>query len=149
VACQTSAGFFSLIRDGTTVPVTAMLSVRDTAVAAGKNLLNMNSAAAQCHSSYRTLCCSYMTKWRTSDPERETSGVVTSLTGNTSQNTHSKNRTHIASVLQQCNLRCLNGSSNVQITKHAGSVSCSECLPLVTDIIFTHNMFSSWFGLNN
>ena len=50
---------------------------------------------------------------------------------------------HIASVLRfqvlhgvQCTLRCLNGSSNVQILKHAGSVSCSECLPLVTTITF-------------
>jgi hypothetical protein len=34
----------------------------------------------------------------------------------------------------QCGLRCLNVSRNVQITKHAGSVSCSECLPLVTAI---------------
>ena len=40
----------------------------------------------------------------------------------------------------QCNLRKLKGSSNVQITKHAGSVSCSECLPLVTDITFINIM---------
>jgi len=33
-------------------------------------------------------------------------------------------------------LRCLNGSSNVQITKHVSSVSCSECLLLVTTITF-------------
>jgi hypothetical protein len=57
------------------------------------------------------------------------------------------NRTHTASVLRvqvlhgvQCTLRCLNGSSNVQIAKHAGSVSCSECLPLVTAVIFINIM---------
>lgn len=58
---------------------------------------------------------------------------------------------HIASVLLvhvlhgvQCNLFCLNVSSNVHITKHAGSVSCSECLPLVTTITFINIMV---FGL--
>ena len=44
----------------------------------------------------------------------------------------------------KCNLRCLNGSSNVQITKHARLVSCSECLPLVTAINFIEIMV---FGL--
>jgi hypothetical protein len=68
--------------DGTTVPVRAMLSVRDTAIATQKvshefeecscsvPLVLTNSAAAQCHWSYRILCCSYITKWRTSDPDR-------------------------------------------------------------------------------
>jgi hypothetical protein len=41
-------------------------------------------------------------------------------------------------------LRCLNGSSNVQITKHAGSVSCSECFMLVTATTFSNIMV---FGL--
>ena len=44
----------------------------------------------------------------------------------------------------QCSLRCLNGSSALQITKHAGSVSCSECLTLVTAITFIDIMV---FGL--
>jgi len=79
---------------------------------------------------------------------RKTSGVVTTLTGNPSQVTHSKTRTHIESVLRvqvlhgaQYSLRCLSGWSNVQITEQAGSVSCSEYLPLVTAINFIHNFF--------
>ena len=78
---------------------------------------------------------------------RQTNGVVTTLTGNPPHNTHSLNRMNIASVLRvqvlhgvQCTLRCLNGSTNVQITKHAGSVSCSECLPLVTTITFINTL---------
>ena len=66
----------------------------------------------------------------------------------TSGSTHSPNRTHIRAVLRvqysvQCTLQCLNCSSNVQITKHASSVSCSECL-LVTAITFIDIMV---FGL--
>jgi hypothetical protein len=60
---------------------------------------------------------------------RQTSGVVTTLTGNRPQNTYNLNLTHMSTVLRvqvlhgvQCNLRYLNGSSNVQITKHAFSV---------------------------
>jgi len=82
---------------------------------------------------------------------RQTSCVVTSLPGNPMQNTHRLNCTHIASALRvqvlhtvQCKLRCNNGSSNVQITKQASSLFCSECLPLVTDITFSNNML---FGL--
>jgi len=77
--------------------------------------------------------------------------MVTSLPGNPMQNTHSLNCTHIASALRvrllhtvQCKLRCNNGSSNVQITKQADSVSCSECLSLVTAITFINIMV---FGL--
>ena len=83
--------------------------------------------------------CDQMTDIR----PRQTSVVVTTLTGNPPHNTHGYNSTHSASVLRvkvlhavQCNLRCLDGSSNVQITKHAVSVSCSECLSLVTAITF-------------
>ena len=57
---------------------------------------------------------------------------------------------HIAFVLRvqvlhgvQCR-RCLKCSSNVEIMKHAGSVQCSECLPLVTAITFTNILV---FGL--
>jgi len=35
-----------------------------------KFYLNTNSAAAQCHWSYRTICCFRMTDWQTSDPEK-------------------------------------------------------------------------------
>ena len=51
-------------------------------------------------------------------------------------------RTKVSSVIfiqllnaVQCNLLCLNGSSNVQITNRADSVSGSEHLPLVRDVI--------------
>jgi hypothetical protein len=44
----------------------------------------------------------------------------------------------------QYNLRCRSGSSNVQITKQAGSMSCSECLPMVTTLTFIDIMM---FGL--
>ena len=44
----------------------------------------------------------------------------------------------------QRNLQCLNSSSNVHITKHAGSISCSECVPLVTAIAIINIMV---FGL--
>jgi hypothetical protein len=73
---------------------------------------------------------------------RETSGVVTTIKGNSPQNTYIQNRTHIPFLLcvqvlhaVQRNLRGLNGSSYVQITKYVVSLSCSECLPLVTAII--------------
>ena len=46
--------------------------------------------------------------------------------------------------LSTVQLGMFNGSSNVQVTKHAGSVSCSECLLMVTDIIFINIMV---FGL--
>jgi len=71
----------------------------------------------------------------------QTSGVVTTMTGKPLQNSQSYNRTRIAPELLvrifhgiECSLRCLNGSSAVQIMKHACSVLCSECFPLVTAI---------------
>jgi len=77
--------------------------------------------------------------------------LLTTLTGKYLQNTHSLNLSHIASVLLvqvlhgvQCNLFYLNVSSNVQITKQAVSVSCSESLPLVTAITY---IFVMVFGL--
>jgi hypothetical protein len=58
-----------------------------------------------------------------SDQECFIINLVTTLTENPPDNTDSSDRTHIASVLRvllllgvQCSLRCLNLSSNVQIT---------------------------------
>jgi hypothetical protein len=65
-----SAGFICLSMEGNTTPARAMLSVRNTAIAAEKVSLNLMIVAAQCHWSYRTLCCFSMTKWRTSDLDK-------------------------------------------------------------------------------
>ena len=77
---------------------------------------------------------------------RQTSGVVTTLTRNPPGNKKLKPDAHSVCAAcsdtpcsEQCSLRCLNGSSAVHITKHDGSVSCSECLPLVTDINFNND----------
>ena len=119
-----------------------MLSVRDTKIAAQK----VSPEFEQCSCSVPQVLSNtvlFLYDQVVDIRPRQTSGVVTTLTGNPLQNTHSYNRTLIVSVLRvqvlhavQCNLRSLNGSSNVQITKHAGSVSCPECLPLVTVITF-------------
>jgi len=127
---------------GTTILARAMLSVRDTAIATQK----VSPQYEQCSCSVPLVLLNtapFLYDQVADFRPRQTSGVVTSLAEHPQQNTHISNRTHIASVLRvqvlhgvQCNLRCLNGSSNVQIRKHAVSVSCSECLPLATAVKF-------------
>jgi len=117
--------FVSLIIVGTTVPARAMLSVCDTAIATQK----VSPKYEQCSCSVPLVLSNtaqFLYDQVADIRPRQTNGVVTTLTGNTLQNTHSTNRTHIASVLLvqvlhgvQCNLWLLSGSSNVQITKHA------------------------------
>ena len=130
-----------------------MLSVCDTAIAAQKLSLNLNCAAPQCHWSYRTVCCSYMTKWRTSERDR--------LSGWWQHYPENLNwiptvKPHACCVCAACSgTPCstvqsakFNGSSNVQIMKQAGSVSCLECLPLLTAITFINIMvFDLGLGL--
>ena len=123
-----------------------MLSVRDTAIAAQK----VSPEFEQCSCSvplFLPNAVLFLYDQVADIRPRQSSGVVTKWTGKPRQNSHRYKRTHIASAFRvevlhavQCNWRCLNGSSNVQITKGAGSVSCSECLPLVTDITFTNVM---------
>ena len=122
-----------------------MLSVRDTAIAAQKGSLEFQ----QCSCSVLLALANnalFLYEQVTNIRSRETNDVVTTLTGNPPQNTLSINRTHIEFVLRghvlhgvQCNLRSINNSGNVQIMKHAVSVSCSESLPLVRDLTRKEN----------
>ena len=117
-----------------------MLSVRDAAIAAQKGSLEFQ----QCSCSVLLALANnalFLYEQVTNIRSRETSDVVTTLTGNPPQNTLSINRTHIEFVLRvqvlhgvQWNLRSINISRNVQFMKHAVSVSCSESLPLFRDI---------------
>jgi hypothetical protein len=113
--------FIWLIIGGTTVPAIAMLSVRDTAIVNRKFNLNLNSAAAQCHWSYRPLCSFCVTKWQTSDPDRPAVWWPywpEILQRVTASNVESVLRVQVLHGVK-CNLQYLNGSSNVQITKQA------------------------------
>jgi len=127
-----------------------MLSVRDTAIAAQKVTLEFE----QCSCSV-PLLLSYTVLFLYDQVAdflpRETSGVVTTLTGITVLNVHSWYRTYIVSLLcvhelhgVQCNMGCLNWSNIIQIMKHDVSVSRWECSPLVTAINFINIMV---FGL--
>jgi len=123
-----------------------MLSVRDTAITAQKFSPEFEecSCSVPLVISYTVL---FLYEQVAEFLPRETSGVVTTLTGITVLKAHSWYRTYSVSLLcvqvlhgVQCNMRCLNWSNIIQIMKHDVSVSRWECSPLVTAINFINIM---------
>jgi len=123
-----------------------MLSVHNTAIAAQK----VSPEIEEWSSSVSLVLSNtvlYLYVQVTNIRPRQTSGVVTTLTGNPPENTHSWNRKYIACSLRvrvlhgvQCSIKCVNIQSFVEFTEKDVSVSCSECLSLVTGINFTNIM---------
>ena len=108
VACQLDSSGSSLRnREFSTVPSTAMLSVRDSEVAIQKFYLDLNSAAALYYTQYYTgpseLCVVVVWPRGGHPTERDQRcGViilVTRVSGSTAENTHSNKPHHNASVL--------------------------------------------------
>ena len=110
--------------DGTSVPDWAMFSVRDTEITTQRVFFfqNLDSTAAHYYTQYYTgpneHCA--VAVWPSGrhpteiDQRFAVISLVTTLTGNTQQNTHSSNRMYIASVLRvrllqavQRSLRCI------------------------------------------
>jgi hypothetical protein len=94
-----STGFVCLSIEDNTEPVRMMLSVRDTAIAAQK----VSPEFEQCSCSMPLVLsktvlflCDQVADIR----PRQTSGVVVTLTGNSLEDTHSLNRTHMVTVLR-------------------------------------------------